>query len=111
MIYYNSKNKWTSTGGSVCIQAIVEGDEMPQNEMLINKISDQIAPYESSMVTFTGVVRNVGANTVNEYTIKYIVDDQEAVIDIDTPVAVNASDTFSSSGHSQPYHKYRQSEW
>lgn len=95
VIYYNSKNKWTSTGGSVCIQAIVEGDEMPQNEMLINKISDQIAPYESSMVTFTGVVRNVGANTVNEYTIKYIVDDQEAVIDIDTPVAVNASDTFS----------------
>lgn len=94
LVYYNSENKWTSTGGSVCIQAIVEGSSLPQNEMLIGKVASLAAPYEAKTMTFTGVVRNVGANKVNGYTLKYSVDGNVSSLNINRPVEVNASDTF-----------------
>lgn len=93
-VYYNSKNKWTSTGGSVCIQAVVEGDQLPMNEMLMGRMSSHTAPYEARTMTFTGVVRNVGGNDIENYTLRYTMDDEETLLDIDRPVAINASDTF-----------------
>ena len=94
IVYYNSKNKWTSTGGSVCVQAVVEGDRLPQNEMLMGKISDQIAPYDAKTVTFTGVVRNVGGNDVSGYVLKCAAGGDETLLSVGRKVAVNASDTF-----------------
>ncbi len=94
VVYYNSKNKWTSTGGSVSIQAIVEGDKLPMNEMMIGKISDQLAPYEARTMTFKGVVRNVGGNDIDNYTIRYTFDNEDNLLNINKTVAINASDTF-----------------
>lgn len=94
IVYYNSENKWTSTGGSVCIQAIVEGSNLPQNEMLIGKVASQSVNYGVKNVTFMGVVRNVGVNNVNGYTLKYSVDKDSSYLKVDRTVEVNASDTF-----------------
>ena len=96
IVYYNSKNRWTSTGGSICIQALVEGDNMPQNELQMGRMGNQTAPYEATEMTFTGTVRNVGGNDITSYTLRYTVNDtDEQTLPIDHAVAVNATDTFS----------------
>lgn len=96
IVYYNSKNKWTTIeNGSVCIQAIVEGDNMPENEMMINKINSQTAPYGASSVTFNAVVRNVGANEIDSYTAICSYDGEDEVLTMNHNLPVNASDTIS----------------
>jgi hypothetical protein len=93
--YYNSQNKWVTITGSFCIQAIVEGDKLPQNEMLIGNIANQTAPYGETSMTFTGTLRNVGANAVNSYSMKWSVDGEEKTFDVSKSIDVNATDTFS----------------
>lgn len=94
IVYYNSKNRWTSTGGSVCIQALVEGDNMPRDEMMVYGLADQTAPYEADSATFRGVVRNVGANDVGSYAIDCTFGGTTKRTEIARGVAVNACDTF-----------------
>ncbi len=95
IIYYNSKNSWTSMGGSICIQAVVEGDQLPLNEMLMGGISGETPDYETTEVTFKGTLRNVGANDVLVYTLHYQLDDnEEQMTSFDHEVAVNQTDTF-----------------
>ncbi len=94
-IYYNSENKWTSTGHSICIQAIVEGDSLPHDELLMGGLPSQTAPYGAERMTFTGWVRNVGANAIDGYTLRYALDGEEDTIVIGRHVDVNATDTFS----------------
>lgn len=94
MIYYNSKNKWTSTGGSICIQAVVEGEDMPLNEMLIGKMADQTADYDSLTATFSAIVRNVGANEIDSYTAICSYDGEDEVLTVNHNLPVNASDTI-----------------
>lgn len=95
-IYNNSKTQWTSTTGSICIQAVVEGDRLPKNEMMIGWLKDVIAPYDSTSMTFTTTARNVGGNDVTNYAVKYTVDGKSAkTLAIQKSVAVNATDTFS----------------
>ena len=94
IIYYNSKNSWTSSGGSVCIQALVEG-ELPLNEMLMGSISGKAPDYETTETTYTGTVRNVGGNDISAYTLCYQTDNDEAeTIAFEREVAVNQTDTF-----------------
>ncbi len=93
-VYVNQSSKWTSTGTSLCIQGLVEGEAMPQNELMISRLVDQVAPYEAETMTFTGTVRNMGANAVEDYTLKYSVDDEDAVTIEGNPLALNALDTF-----------------
>lgn len=95
IVYYNSKNKWTTTGGSVCIQAIVEGENMPQNEMLIGSMSNKTAAYDETSVTFQTTVRNVGANDIDSYTAICSYDGNEETITINKHLPTNASDTIS----------------
>lgn len=94
-IYYNSGGKWTSTGHSLCIQALVEGDNMPTGELMMSGMASQIAPYGATEATFSGWVRNVGANEVNAYSLRYSVDGEEKVIDVARKLEVNATDSFS----------------
>lgn len=95
IVYYNSKNKWTTTGGSICIQAIVEGENMPKNEMLIGNISDKTAAYDETSVTFSAAVRNVGVNDIDSYTAIFSYDGNEETITINKYLPTNASDTIS----------------
>lgn len=69
IIYYNSKNNWTSVSGSLCIHALIEGEELPQGELRLNGLADVTAPYDSASVCLTGTLRNMGADTVNRYTL------------------------------------------
>ena len=95
-IYVNQTTQWTSTGGTLCLQAYVEGDQMPVNEMSVGRLADQTAPYEAETVTFTGSVRNMGVNSVENYTLKYTVDNAaEQLLLMEHNVEVNAADTFS----------------
>jgi len=94
-IYINQTSKWTSTGGTLCLQACVEGGNMPENELAIGTMSDQTAPYDAVTTTFTSTVRNMGVNAIEGYTLQYCVDDSEVQsINIDKSLAVNETDTF-----------------
>ncbi|MGM9688743.1 MAG: hypothetical protein ACI3YD_06790, partial [Alloprevotella sp.] len=77
-IYYNSKNNWTSVAGSLCIHALVEGDHLPQGELRLNALPDLTAPYDSATVSLTGTLRNMGANTVNRYSLALTIDGEPA---------------------------------
>ncbi|MGI6223823.1 MAG: Omp28-related outer membrane protein [Prevotella sp.] len=92
-IYNNSQTQWTSTYGSICIQAVVEGDNMPQNEMLIGSLSNQTAPFDSTTVTMQTTVRNVGGNAVESYTLEYTYDDKVENLEFNHALDINASDT------------------
>ena len=94
-IYYNTKNKWTSTGHSICINATVEGSSLPQNELLISNIASQTAPYDAPTATFNGWVRNVGGNSISGYSLCYSFDGEERVMDINHSVDINQTDSFS----------------
>lgn len=94
-IYLNQTSKWTSTGGTLCLQALVEGDQMPVNELAIGRLADQTAAYDAETVTFSSTVRNMGANDVDGYSLRYTLDGaDEQVVQVAHAVAVNAIDTF-----------------
>lgn len=92
-VYYNSLDKWTSTGGSICIKALVEGNSMPENEMGIGRMADVTAPYDAESVTFTTVVSNLGANAVESYSIDITVDDKTEEKTYIRQIPVNGCDT------------------
>lgn len=93
-IFVNQTSKWTSTGGTLCLQTMVEGDQMPQNELAIGKLADQTAPYDAQTMTFTTTVRNMGANAVASYTLKCTIDDtDEQTLQMDHGLDLNATDT------------------
>ena len=94
-VYWNSKNNWYTTGGSLCIQAVVSGDKMPANEMALKSLSSVIAGYNDKTVKLTGVISNMGISPVSKYELKYTVndaDEQSIVVNKDVPV--NKADTF-----------------
>lgn len=92
-VYYNSEDRWTSTGGSVCIKAIVEGETMPENEMLISRMADMVAPYDAETVEYRVVARNAGANAVESYSMAISVNGDSHTILREGKVATNGSDT------------------
>ncbi len=92
-VYYNSLDRWTSTGGAICVTAVVEGDNMPLNEMSIGKIGDVTASYDADTVEIAAVVKNMGANEVEAYSIGITVDEETVEMSYDRHVAVNGCDT------------------
>ncbi len=94
-VYINQSSRWTNTGTSLCIQALVEGASMPENELMLSKLTDQVAPYEAETMTFSGTVRNMGVNAVESYELRYTFDDGEVQTLSGHPLALNALDTFS----------------
>ena len=94
-VYYNSRNTWTTTGGSIAIRAALEGDNLPVDEMAGGRLSDKVADYEEDEVTFTTTLRNGGANEVTGYQLRLTVAGEARVLDIDRTVPVNGKDEFS----------------
>ncbi len=93
-VYYNSRNKWTTTGGSICITATVNGDNMPVNEMLISTLKESTDDI-AGVRTYSGYVRNVGNNPVNTYTITVKLDGEDIESFTGTVLAVNEESPFS----------------
>ena len=95
IVYYNSQNRWTSTGGSIALQAVVEGDALPQNELMMARLQNMTAAFEADSVTFRGTVRNVGGNSVESYSLAYSLDGVETqMLDVACQLDVNATDSF-----------------
>ena len=95
IVYYNSQNRWTSTGASIALQALIVGDALPENELMIGQLQNQTAPYEASTVSFRSTVRNVGGNDIARYRLAYTLDGgEQQILDMEHPVAVNATDSF-----------------
>ena len=77
-VYNNSKQQWSNTYGSICIRAIVEGGNLPDDMLLMTPIEANVTPeYGDERYTYYCAVRNVGANEVNEYIVKCQVGDNE----------------------------------
>lgn len=94
-VYSNSQSRWTSIGGSFCIEALVEGDQMPRNEMLMGSVDNLTAGYDDTTACFTGIVRNVGSNAVSGYAVAVTMDGAALpTVGVDKTLGVNASDTF-----------------
>lgn len=93
-VYYNSRNQWTTTDGSICITATVDGDNMPVNEMLISTLKES-SDDTSNLRTYSGYVRNVGNNAVDAYTITVCLDGEETESLTGTSLAVNEEADFS----------------
>lgn len=94
-VYFNTQSKWTSISGSFCIEAIVEGDQLPGNELMLGSIANQTAGFADTTACFKGVVRNVGCNAVTAYAVKVAMDGTELeTVNVEKTLDVNESDTF-----------------
>lgn len=94
-VYHNSRNTWTTTGGVIAIRAALEGDALPVDEMALGRLTDRIAEYEETEVTFSTTIRNGGANDVADYELELTVDGETSVLHIDRAVPVNGTDQVS----------------
>lgn len=92
-VYYNSKNTWATTGGTIAIRAGIQGDALPMNEMAMGRLSDRIADYDETEVSFSTTVRNGGANAVENYELELTVDGASSSLHFNHSVPVNSTDT------------------
>ena len=76
-VYCNADTRWDVTYGSLCIQAVVEGDALPQNELAIGPMSLQYAEYGAETTAFSTFVRNLGCKEVTSFTVNYVIDGGE----------------------------------
>ena len=107
-VFWNSKSNWFTTGGSLCIQAVISGDKMPVNEMALKSLSSVIAGYSDKTVKLTGIISNMGISPVSKYELKYTVNDVgEQNLVVHKNVAVNQVDTFNIELPSDVTGKYR----
>ena len=74
-VYYNSKNTWTSTGGSICISAVVNGENLPVDELGIYKLTENKDLATNISHTYSGYAKNLGSNKINSYILEILVDD------------------------------------
>ena len=99
-VYVNSSSSWESlSGGVFCIEAVVEGDNLPQNEVRIGAVDDQTADFGVDSLTFSGVVYNGGANAVSSFELTYTVDGESAATTFATDMPVNGKAPFSVTLH------------
>jgi hypothetical protein len=103
-VFVNSNSSWESlTGGVFCVEAVVQGDNLPQNEVRISAVDDRTADYGVDSLTFTGVVYNGGANAVNSYELTYTVDGQSTTKTFTPDMPVNGQTPFSVTLHRTAY--------
>lgn len=67
-VFYNSKSEWQNVQGSMCIQAVVEGDSLPHDALRLRLLSSPSFTYADS-ARITLEVRNMGGNAITSYAI------------------------------------------
>lgn len=94
-VYINKDSKWSSINGAFSLKAVVDGDQMPQNELALGRLSDQRIEAGTDSLMMTSTVKNRGVNAIDNYTLRCEIDGAEVVVvTLDRQVAVNATDTF-----------------
>ena len=76
IVYYNSNNTWTTTGGSICINAVIDGDNLPVNEIGIFKLSEDKSQSSEYDRFYNLYARNMGNNIVDNCVIEVLLDEQ-----------------------------------
>lgn len=93
-IFWNSQSKWTSVTGSICIEAVVYGDQLPQNEFALKLFTNESFTY-GNQTSVTGEVRNWGINDATSYQITYRQNGGEPVMTtIKKNISAGQRDTF-----------------
>ncbi|MDE6669287.1 MAG: Omp28-related outer membrane protein [Muribaculaceae bacterium] len=72
--YYNTKATWVEINGAFCIEALVEGESMPRNELGISSFADSFVTSGDGTVIMPVTVRNYGVNDVENFTLSCTVD-------------------------------------
>ncbi|MDE7414384.1 MAG: hypothetical protein K2N05_11455 [Muribaculaceae bacterium] len=88
-VYVNTTSSWTEVNGAFCIEAIVSGDNLPDNEMGIISLTDGTKPFDSDETLLTAMVENLGTNPVTSLTYSLEIDGEkssEITKEIDIPV-------------------------
>ncbi len=94
-ILINQSSQWTSCGGSLCIKALIEGENMPQHQLAIGSLPNQRTVPDADSLSFTTTVRNMGVQEVENYSLLWHVDGGETQsITFDHSIPVNGRDTF-----------------
>lgn len=77
LLYNNATKQWESISGSVCIQAVVEGDNLPTTDLAANMMADVIVPELQETAIFKPVVIGSGTDAVQSYTLRYGIEGSE----------------------------------
>lgn len=94
-VYYNSRNQWVSADGSICIEAVVDGDRMPVNDLALSTLSVQNGnEAEESTHTYSAYVKNRGNNVVDSYKVEIALDGNPVSVIEGNKVDLNARDRF-----------------
>lgn len=93
-VYQNGTSQWTSISGSFCIEGVLEGDNLPQNQMRLDPIAGQTCEYGDSSAQYIGYVFNSGANAISSYEVLWQIDDEQHRVTIDKQIPLNGCDTF-----------------
>lgn len=70
-VYSNGDSQWMHVDGAVCIQAVVEGDNLPKSELAAGWMGDVIVNENDGKALVHGYVLNGGTEPVRSYTIHY----------------------------------------
>lgn len=72
-VYYNSQNRWATTGGSICIKAKIEGENLPADALMLFPIKVNV--YDR-WITLSGSVMNIGNNDIDNCLLRVSIDGQ-----------------------------------
>ena len=72
-VYYNSQNRWTTTGGSICINATVDGDNLPTDALMLSHI--KLENFDKLLIV-SGSVFNAGNNDIENCRLRIVIDDE-----------------------------------
>ena len=67
-VYLNSNSQWTAIDGTFCIEAVVTGDKLPQNQLSLELVPVSDYTYDEQP-QLTAIVYNRGANAVTDYSL------------------------------------------
>ncbi|MBR1474712.1 MAG: Omp28-related outer membrane protein [Muribaculaceae bacterium] len=84
--------EWTdnSTSGALCIEGFVNGDNLPQHDLQLQKVkASKYMSLKNGEITVTATVRNMAMATINNYKAVCTFDgyDEPVVVDINKPIA------------------------
>ncbi|MDE7180251.1 MAG: hypothetical protein K2N88_03535 [Muribaculaceae bacterium] len=80
--------------GSLCIQARLEGDNLPENVISISSLACPEYVVPGSPISYQAVVKNMGVNPVNSIELKTSIsgnDDYLSTVTLNSPLAVASS--------------------
>ncbi len=89
-VYCNTTSAWADVNGAFCIQAVVEGEGDPINEMEIRSLADGVMPFGASETLLKAKFVNLGANRVDNFSYCLAVDGNiVSETAVDSPIEIN----------------------